>query len=173
MARRVARGRFIRPAPKTKIWIAAAITETNVPGASAVLAGLLNSDAQLLRPFTILRTRILVDWASDQLGANEVPVGAFGAVQVTEQAGTIGITAIPDPVSDAEGDWFVYQPLIERFSFVTAAGFQSNNGRQYVIDSKAMRKIGPNQQVAFVAANRTASVGAEITIEGRMLLQLH
>ena len=61
--------RFVRPAPKTKIWIGAGAGTTVLAASSATLVSVLNAGALALRPFTILRTRMDLLVASDQTGA--------------------------------------------------------------------------------------------------------
>jgi len=41
-----------------------------------------------------------------------------------------------------------------------------------VIDSKAMRKVGPNQDIAGMFSSES-NAGALLTIQGRLLIQLH
>ena len=64
MARRVARARFVRPAPRTKMWIGAGVGITTALGSTTQLISLLSAGALLLRPFTILRTHQEVFWFS-------------------------------------------------------------------------------------------------------------
>ncbi len=175
MARRAARGRFVRPAPRTKMWIGGGVGSVTLPSASDILVSSLSAGALALRPFTILRTHQLVHYFSDQFAASETVFGTFGHLVVTEQAAAIGITAIPDPSGisgDPEADWFVWQAMSDRVIRQTDVGFQSIVGVQYSIDSKAMRKVGPDDQVVTVFSQE-ASFGATMITNGRTLIQLH
>ncbi len=172
MARRVARARFIRPAPRTKMWIGAGVTTGTIVGTTPLHFAVYSADVLALRPFTILRTRVLLTMSSDQAAVSEIAAGGYGEIVVTEQASTIGITALPDPVTEPEADWYVYQPWNVRFEFLSSVGFHPAGGRQYTIDSKAMRKVDINQTFAAVVANDVAT-GALISTEGRQLIQLH
>ncbi len=112
---------------------------------------------------------------SDQAGATERPQGDYGAIVVTDTAAALGITALPDPSSttgDPDADWFVHQPATCSFVFVSGTGFDGDETRQYVIDSKAMRKVGPNDDIASLFSE-TGAFGASITTRGRRLIQLH
>ena len=169
MARR--NQRFVRPAPRTMIWIGAGLTRTAVAASSAVLLGVLNAAALALAPFTIMRSRLTLHYETDQTAATERPQGAFGIVVVKEQATTAGIASLPTPVTEPNAEWFVYQGMIAPFIFGDATGF-SPVGTQYEIDSKAARKVGVNEQIAVIAENRVA-VGSDVTMEGRFLLKLH
>ncbi len=85
MARRT-RGRFIRPAPRTKIWIGAGVGATSVGSLATVLISSLSAGALALRPFTVLRTHLLIGIHSDQSVSVEDMVGSFGHIVVTEAA---------------------------------------------------------------------------------------
>ena len=168
MARR-SRTRFIRPAPKTKIWIGAGVNETSVGASAKVLVSVLSAGQLALRPFTILRTHMLVSIHSDQSTAIEMFFGAYGEVIVTDTASGIGVTAVPDPsdvTGDAEADWYVWQALQNRFwvdiNGTDGLGVASPASKQYVVDSKAMRKVGPSDDIAGVISN-DSSVGIILT----------
>ena len=62
--------------------------------------------------------------------------------------------------------------MIASFIFLSSVGFEGNIQTQYVIDSKAMRKVGSDDDLALVAAQETAS-GAVLVTNGRQLIQLH
>ena len=172
MARRSTRGRFVRPAPKTKIWVGAGIAQFAVATNGKTLITSLNAGALALRPFTILRTRLLVTLDSDQIVASENPTGAYGEIVVKEIATGIGVTAVPGPLTDPDADWYIYQGMTARLRFVTAAGFESNSGAHWEIDSKAMRKVGPTDDVAVCFEMRNVG-GGTMNLEGRQLIQLH
>ena len=168
--------RFVRSKKGTMLWLQAAPNSTPQPvgAASAVLLSTLNAAALALRPFTILRQRGILAWQSDQAGATEDPHGIFGSIVVTDTASGVGITAIPDPLTDPDASWVVFQPLFTRFRFVSAAGIFENpgEGSTYTYDSKSMRKVGNNDDLVTVAVNGS-SFGAEILQVGRTLVKLH
>ncbi len=173
MARR--RSRFIRPAPKTKIWIGIGAGSTTVVANAKQVVSTLGANQLLLRPFTILRTRMLISWESDQIAAPERPQGSYGSIVVTDTATGIGSTAIPDPSStdgDPEADWYVHQELISSFTESSQVGYQARSSELYIVDSKAMRKVGPDDDVAEMVSE-TGGVGAILVTRGRQLIQLH
>ena len=172
MARRAVRQRFIRPAPRTKMWVGHGLGSTAVTASSVALLGSLNAAALLLRPFTILRTHLVLHYRSDQQAASELPFGTFGDIVVTDQAVAAGVASIPDPDSiggDPDAGWFIIKPVVNFFQFLTGVGFDAQSGPQFELDSKAMRKVGPNDDVASVFA-QSAAVGGNIFINGRMLV---
>jgi len=127
------------------------------------------------RPFTIIRTRLVVHISSDQLAVDELQVAALGVCVVSSQAVAIGVTAVPTPVSDAGSDlWLAHQPMVGEFAFVTGVGFDAAGGKQYMIDSKAQRKVNDDQELIIVVQNSVLSAnGAQVTILGRILIKEH
>jgi len=132
----------------------------------------LNAAALALRPFTIVRTRLLVTFESDQAAVSERPIGSFGMQVVTDNATAVGITAVPQPDTDTDNDFFVYQSLIMSHIFLTSAGFMTPAQETYLVDSKAMRKVGPGDDVAITSELSTAS-GGVLVVQGRMMVKLH
>ena len=174
MARRHAT-RFIRPVPRTKMWIGSGVGVTMLTASTKHLVSTLSAGALLLRPFTILRTHMQLLFESDQSTVGELPFGAYAKIIVTDTAAAIGVTAVPDPSlisGDPEAGWFISQPLICRTFGIVTAGFDGNSGHQYTIDSKSMRKVGPDDNIVGMATLDSA-VGANLTTIGRMLIQLH
>jgi len=55
---------------------------------------------------------------------------------------------------------------------ISASGIGVNAGRHFMIDSKAMRKVGDNEDLVGMVSIRNA-VGAAISMEGRILVKLH
>ncbi len=168
------RSRFIRPAPRTSLWIGASVVDTAVAANTEVLLTSLSAAALLLRPFTIIRTRIRIWWSSDQAAASEEPAATYGRIVVKDEAVAIGITAVPQPVSTPEAQWFVYEGMKDSFVFGTAVGFAGAGSavNHYDVDSRAMRKVGINEDLISVVQNATA-VGASIRVTGRTLIKLH
>ena len=172
MARR--RSRFVRPAKKTKMWIGDSLPQSTVAGAGPVLMGSLNAAALLLRPFTILRTRTEMHVVSDQFGAIEFQEGAVSYQVVTDSAIAAGIGSIPSPITEPEADYFVYQPYVSDVTHSTVVGYESR-GRDvaWTIDSKAMRKVGHDEDIAIVVQNVNATHTVLVSLVGRQLIQLH
>jgi len=172
MARRFTH-RPIRSSKRTSQWISLRFAPAVIGASTAILLGSLNAAALALRPFTIVRTRMDLRWASDQAAAAEDPFGSFGMMVVTDTAAALGVTAIPDPGSNEDSDWFLWQGLSVVFSLADATGIDANGGARYDIDSKAMRKVGADDDIVSVVSNLNSADGGVITINGRMLLKLH
>jgi len=171
MARRVSRT-FSRGPRRATDWGASTplTTFVTVPASSAVLL-------EVFVPFTggetIIRTRGLMTYRSDQVAASEVNIGAFGIGVVTAQAVSVGITAIPHPVTDAAwGGWLWHSYFANRFNFASATGLQFDGVFQIPVDSKAMRKIDEDERMVVVIENSTA-VGMQCSSQERVLTKLH
>ncbi len=169
MARQT-RARFVRLPPRTKMWIGVSAPPVVVLASSNTIIAQLSASALLLRPFTILRTRFDCLFSSDQTGASETPFGQFGFGVFTDTASGSAVR-MPDPATNPEASWYVHQSVIHEFTFISGVGTQSN-GTLYTIDSKAMRKVGPDDDAVMIHA-QVAAVGATISALGRTLIQLH
>ena len=174
MARR-APSRFIRPKPRSMVWLSlfVDIDKVAVPVGSGVLLATLNAAALALRPFTVTRTRGTLWTGSDQSAATEEPQISFGMIKVSDQAAAIGVTAVPSPFTDTDAPWFVYETAVPAIQLASTVGFNTPAGRETVIDSKAQRIVGVNEDVALVINNSSAADGAVCIMIGRMLVKLH
>ena len=158
------------------MWIGSGIGSSAPAGSATTLVASLSAGALLLRPFTILRSRMLVSWINDQSATSQTTFGVFAKLVVTDQAVAAGASAIPNPSGidgNPDSDWFVWQAMIDDFIFKSASGFQSRVGQaHYVIDSKAMRKVGPNEDVVTMVDVQGVD-GLLLITHGRTLIQLH
>ena len=169
MARsRVVRSRGPR---RTTTWFDIPPTSTIMTASGGTLVSVLNAAALALRPFTIVRTHLLVHITSDQLAADEIQMAAVGFAVVSDQASAAGVGSIPTPVTENGSDlWFLHQFVINEFALNSAIGFDANAGHQYLIDSKAMRKVDIGQDVVQVAEQTTFN-GVIVNMAGRMLVK--
>ena len=158
---------------RQNVWASIDFTVQTIAANTLVLLGSLNVAALALRPFTIIRTRAQGIWASDQTTGDEWPHGALGMVVVSDQAIVAGAASIPDPVSNADAPWHVWQGLETHISVATEVGFVEIAGQSFEIDSKAMRKIGVNEDVAVMVVNAHATHGARVGLVGRFLIKTH
>ena len=119
---------------------------------------------------TVLRTVGQLSIISDITGTAEEQVGAFGMILVTQQAISVGVTAVPDPVVDAGDDgWFVYQSFAQQSGTVTTG----RGSFSYPINSKAKRILeGTGMGIALVITNSHPTHGLEFNIQLRILAQV-
>ena len=95
-------------------------------------------------------------------------------IVVSDQATDAGAASIPAPVNEVNAPFFVWEPWIVNFTVATAVGFESAAGYTSTIDSKAMRKVGVNEDIAVMVENSAGGDnGAVARIEGRILIKLH
>ncbi len=172
MARRgsLPRG-FVRPPARTMVWFGTNHQPTLLAANTVGLLTTLNAVALALRPFTIVRSHFQVNWFSDQSAASEIPNGAIGRMIANDQAVAAGVVSLPDPMTEFDAPWYMWQAMSTRFVFASGVGFETS-GNQYQIDSKAMRKVGLNEDVVMVATNAHAAHGANIGVIGRYLVKL-
>ena len=158
---------------RAPLWLGLEVDSATISANTVVLASTLNASALALRPFTIVRTRLEVLWRSDQVAASEVPHGAVGGIVVSEQAVAAGAASVPDPVGDTDSQFFAYQSMIVSFIAGATAVDISPAGQRYTIDSKSMRKVANNEDIAFVVTNSDTAHGALFSVQGRILVKLH
>ena len=173
MARRHV-GRVVgRSARRESVWLSAGFA-TQVVSSSNTLLASLNAAALALRPFTIVRTRLTVVFESDQTGADEKAQAVLTFQVVKETASAAGIGSLPGGIDEADGEFFVYRPLMQNFGFISGTGAQQimGQGNYWDVDSKAMRKVGIDEDIVVVLDIRTL-VGCAIGVEGRQLIKLH
>ena len=156
-------------------WFAIPPSSNTLAAASvAVLSGSFNAAALALRPFTIVRTRGILHFRSDQTGALENYQAAFGMAVVYDQAVAIGVTAVPTPDTDRGSDlFFVFEEGYSQFTFISGVGVDPDGGLTFRYDSKAMRKVEVGQDVAITAEATALSAGVTVVDGGRMLIKLH
>ncbi len=92
-------------------WIPFAVGPSTLAANALTIAFSLNAAGLGLAPFTVIRTRGVITIWSDQTAASEVPEGILGFINVQNTAVLIGASAIPDPLNEGTGDFFLYQPL--------------------------------------------------------------
>ena len=172
MARR--RSRFVRPAKNTMMWFSMNLAPTTVVATTPILLGSWNAAALLLRPFTVIRSRIMVSARSDQFGAVEFQEGAVGFQIVTDSAVAAGIASLPTPISEASADYFIYRPYSVDVTFADATGYGDRSADStFEIDSKAMRKCGHDDDLAVTAQNLDPTHSVLVSMIGRILIKLH
>ena len=150
-----------------------AVSTTLAAAGNAVIQTSLNAAALALRPFTVVRTRGLIHLTSDQVVASEFQDVALGAIVLQEPAIAAGAGSVPTPVTEDASDWFVYERMMNDFLFFDATGVSVNDGRQRLVDSKAMRKVDLGMDIGVIVEASALSDGAIVTTYLRMLIKLH
>jgi len=163
----VGRGRAVR---RQTLWLSGVLQSTTVATGASVIVTSLNAAALALRPFTVIRTRGLIQWESDQSAGGERPFGAVGKIIVTDVAAGVGVASVPTPVADDSSDWYVYQTMMT--ALLVAPTGTGPAFVQYAIDSKAMRKVDLGDQLVTVVEN-SSGVGGTMTSYFKSLIKLH
>jgi len=110
-------------------------------------------------PLTIIRTRGVFVVIPGSFVADLSYVGAVGMAIVSTEAFNAGIASVPEPFTDADwGGWFVWRSFAAHMELITAAGFESVTGITMEIDSKAMRKVTPNETLVVVCESQSGAV---------------
>ena len=177
MARRTIGSNFRRGNVQRResLWIFGTPIDTVLSAAStAALISTLNAAALALRPFTVVRTRGTFWLRSDQSATSEDFQASLGMAVVSDQAAAIGVTAVPTPEADRGSDlWFVYETAQQGFTRFDATGTTAFEGATVNFDSKAMRKVNGDQDIAVAIETSAISLGAVAMVAFRMLIKLH
>ncbi len=156
-------------------WFFISVPQVNIAANALSIVASLNAAALATTPFTIVRTRGLLTMWSDQVSAAEAPAGILGMIVVQNTAVLIGASAVPDPLNEAVADWYVYQPMQQPTSRQPQGSgpFIETGITQYVIDSKAMRKVDVEEDSVVMVRNTSGTEGLTVTFRGRALIKLH
>ncbi len=127
---------------------------------------------------TVVRLRGMLSlWieATTAIGDGFQKVSA-GIGIVTDDAFSIGATAMPSPITDPNwGGWFWYQQLGSFIGDSTTETFRfPMQARKVEIDTKAMRKIQPNEVIfgAVAVSNEVGASTLTFHMDTRMLVKL-
>jgi len=162
------RGRqFASGARRLTQWIGPALQGyVNVADAGATLI----ASAPFDEAATIVRTRGMVSIRPQSAAASADFVGAIGIGTVSSEALGVGVTAIPEPFTDADwGGWYVWRSFGYRNDFDDATGVQLFDWG-FEVDSKAMRKVGSNESLVMVAESFTGAYSVSMAV--RTLVKL-
>jgi len=175
MARRFVHTRGRRGTSRETLWLAGDVSGVTLAAAStASLLFSYNAGALALRPFTIVRTRGVLLVRSDQAAVSEDYQVAMGMSVVSDQANAIGVTAVPTPATDSGSDmFFVYEQVLGHFQFLDSTGFHPAAATVLQFDSKAMRRVNDDQDLAVTLETAAASSGAVAQMMFRQLVKLH
>ena len=102
---------------------------------------------------TIIRNRGQVSVIPETFTADLEIVGAVGMIVVSEEAFTAGVGSMPEPYSDGDADWMVWRSFAWRFELADATGINFPDWT-FEVDSKAMRKMGPNKRLVTIAESQ-------------------
>ena len=137
----------------------------------AIAVRVPSSTMQDIAPGTIVRTHGKLLITTDQTAASEEQIGAIGFGFMNDVAGALGVTGLPGPASEcAWGGWFLHQFFSQGFKFGTAVAF-INNGVEYVLESKGMRKFGADEEMIVVIENFHATTSFNFALSFRMLVK--
>ncbi len=176
MANRRFRPRVSRGPRRQTEWLSlTAPSATTALAAASKIQWLTMVAAEITKlPFTIVRTIGFVS-IRQQSAVDSIQSGAFGLTIVTDRAESVGITALPDPVTESDADyWFLFQPWSTALKIETAAEQSATNSPFHTMfDSKAQRKVEEGERIVGVLANASAAQAIEFQIQLRMLIKLH
>jgi len=152
------------------VWFEFQPVATTQTTTAQVIIFSLNAAALALRPFTVVRTLFEVHVRSDQAASGEDQVGAVGCAVVSDQAVGVGATAVPGPITELGSDLWFWLKLYMISGSTVNDGIV---GKDWLVESRAMRKVAQGQDIVVVSEISSISSGLEMTVGGRMLVKLH
>jgi len=159
----------VRGPRRKSVWIGFTPQLNTFTAAGGTLLGTLNAAALALRPFTVVRSHVVLMVHSDQTAASEDQVGAFGIEILSDQAVAAGVGSIPTPITEIGTDqWYVHQVFM---ASQLAGAIDAKRGEIYQIDSKAMRKVNIGEDMAIVAELSSQGSGFTLISGGRFLVK--
>ncbi len=162
--RRGQRGRSYRPSTN---WSFQASTAYAVLAANTKLIVAIFAPTLAQVGETVRRSRCTLGIGTDQGAGIEEQIGAFAAGVFSDEAIAAGAASLPDPITQGGDDyWFLYQPFMRKGMDSSAA---APTFTEYMIDSKAMRKVEPGKSVVYMLVNSHATHGLEWSVNIRML----
>ena len=137
-------------------------------GLSVLIGSFAPDTVALLRP-TLIRTRGIGMFSPTAFSVDLAYGGAYGLGIVSDDAFAAGAGSIPRPFDDDDWPgWVVHGYYTGRFEFDVDGN--TNFPNQHTIDSKAMRKVGPNEVLVWMVESQQGAITADI--KARMLFKL-
>ncbi len=156
--------RQVRSRPMLKTWTGVTMGETSILSTTqAALGGIgitVSSRSTLLR----IRGNILVKATPDAIGDDAV--AGLGIAIVSTDALVVGGTSLPGPLGDPDWPgwiWHQYVPLMA--GSASLGGDDIGSFVRVPVDSKAMRKMGPNESIAVIG-HLSAVTYAAVVVNG-------
>ena len=129
-------------------------------------------DALAILAATVVRVRGLFFVHPTAFGADLSYDGAYGLGVVSDEALAAGAGSIPRPFDDDDWTgWLVHGYFNERIEFTAdGASILMLPVQKTVIDSKAMRKVRPNEALVWMVESRVGAITAQL--HARVLMML-
>ena len=119
---------------------------------------------------TIIRSRGEVSLVPNNVGADATLIGAFGMGIVSAEAFVAGTASIPLPFSDSDWvGWFMLRSFAYQYEFHSAVASLISS-RSWEVDSKAMRKVGPNEVLVLMAESQVGAFNISMNIRTLIML---
>ena len=167
------RGRFPRnQSPRKTVWNEGPGTLTNNGVYAASTTAIIGLGQTSLAGITLARIRGYVELGlQSSSAAGDGYVGAIGLGIVNQPAFVAGVASMPAPVDEvAWGGWMWHQ----YFSLLAPTAAQTSENRiAFELDTKAMRKMGPDETVFLsIQITERGTATLEAVAGTRMLVML-
>ncbi len=160
-----------RVAKRQKVWVGTADQgEIAIGSGLSVIISSFAPDVLSILKATVVRTRGIFEVHPTAFGADLSYGGAYGLGIVSDEAFAAGAASIPRPFDDDDwAGWLVHGFYGGHLEFQSGVGIMMSLD-PVVIDSKAMRKVGPNETLVWVVESQAGAV--QVRIHARVLMML-
>ncbi len=123
-------------------------------------------------PATLMRSRgnwiAVIDGPTDQ----DIKCVGAGLIVVSDEAFAAGVAAVPSPVDDLNAPWLWHDFVTLMAKSATQEASLGSGVYRGVIDSKAMRKVHPNETLVFVVdgTNLSGTPNVDVSAAVRVLV---
>ncbi len=127
------------------------------PAQAASIVGIELFQAPETEAFTIMRTRGIIALWLDGAQATSIGVHTSFGLHVVPKGTDSSVTS--SPIGEAEADWFAFGHGILAYEEMVVDAVQASgmSGHRFEVDSKAMRKMKPGQEIQLVLQVATVS----------------
>ena len=171
----MARRRFVPTRMRCPtFWAGIALNQTVTTGASVVTTVVSEADLENVPDPTLVRIRgDLIVQMTVSSGTPGRCVAGLGIIVV--RASALAVPAVPSPLAQGDSDWVWWTSvgLNLQGGSVGSPNIDGNTiSHRVIVDSKAMRKIKPNEAIVFVTENVVVSSTQTVDVLGGLRLLL-
>ena len=151
-----------------KVWAGLSFDSVTIGMTQALIASFVTGTKS-----TILRMRGELLLSGIPNAAGDSDVLGLGVMLVSDQALAAGGVSLPGPIANPDAGWIWHQYVLIRSEAASAVSDVALGiFSRITLDSKAMRKVGPNQAVALIGEATTGEFGSVSVLGGMRLLSL-
>ncbi len=165
MARRTVGRAMVRAPRRPTFWEGGTFAFTLGTGASATLPVVTEANLEQSPNPTLIRIRgeVIIN-VTARTAAQDACVLGMGIIPQGQAAITVGVTAMPKPITQIGSPWIWHQMVSMRSNVAPVNGTDLLGNARIPIDNKSMRKFDLNQGLQLVVENSAITGTITLTI---------